>query len=173
MVRRIAWLGTLLGAVMTMGACDPFVVRQLEISQPARPNSATVALAASTGNLAAVVDEVAQRHGFSRTSSDRHFVPNAIYVYEGTYEACGVLACSPKRVTIEVAEGNTPSVSIVSVVDWFSSSQSERAQAVERDLTAAVKRQFGDGVLTSVQIRDQPNNTVERDARKSGARPSP
>jgi hypothetical protein len=173
MAPRIARLTAFLGAVMSISACDPFVVRQLEISQTARPNTATVTLSASSSELVALVDEVAQRHGFSRTSNDRRFVLSAIYVYEGTYEVCGVLACTPKRVTIEIAEGNTPSDSIISVVDWFSFSQSDRARTVEGDLTAAVKRRFGDGVLKSVQILDQPNNTVERDARKSGARPSP
>ena len=172
MAPRFVLVGALLAAVMATSACDPFAVRQFGISQAA-PNAATVALTTSTSNLAVVVDEVAQRHGFIRTSSDRRFVPNALYVYEGTYEVCGVLACSPKRVTIEIAEGNTPSDSIVSVVDWFSVNQSERAQAVERDLTAALKRQFGDSVFKSVDIRDQPNSTVERDARKSGAGPSP
>jgi len=172
MASRIGRLAALIAAMMAVSGCDPFVVRRLEISQPAA-NTATIALTASNSDLATLVDEVAQRHGFSRTFGDRRYVPNAIYVYEGTYEVCGILSCSPKRVTIEIAAGDTPSDSIISVVDWFSFNQSDRAHEVERDLTAAVKRRFGDGVFKSARIPDQPNSTVERDARKSGARPSP
>src|SRR3954465_16043156 len=103
MAPRIAGLAAVTAAMMAVSGCDRFVVRRLEISQPAGPNTATIALTASNSDLVTLVDEVAQRHGFSRTFSDRRYVPNAIYVYEGTYEVCGILSCSPKRVTIEIA----------------------------------------------------------------------
>src|SRR4051794_28095533 len=113
MAPRIAGLAALLAAVIAVSGCDPFVMRQLELGQPARPNTATVTLTIASSELAALVEQVAQRHGFRRTSSDRLFVPNAIYVYEGTYEVCGVLACGPKLITIEIAAGDTPADSII------------------------------------------------------------
>jgi hypothetical protein len=136
------FLLSFVAVLLLLPGCDP--IRVTNLRAPACEDNRTRFSITDvvTEKMVDRIHQIVLSEGLEETSLQKTESRHGPF-FEGSYEVCGLVSCSRKRVTVEISSKAEKGQLDVRIVDWFSFEQSQYAKTLSARILHEIDAEFG------------------------------